>query len=95
MDLNLLHTMCQQDTRKGFEEFKRVIDVELFPFTHDVKEEMQNQLTQGLCSRAVKHFVMSYNLSLSQINTLQGVTEQYEQIALTTSHNYSKRFLFN
>lgn len=85
--------MCKEDTRKAFDEFKRVIDIELFPFTKSIKEEMQNQLRQGLCIRAIKYFVMNYNLSVTQINILQSVTEQYEQIALTTSNNYSKRFL--
>jgi predicted transcriptional regulator len=85
--------MCREDTRKAFNEFKRVIDIELFPFSESVKEEMQNQLVQGLCSRVVKHFVVNYNLSVTQIKRMQDVIEQYEQIVLTTSNNYSRRYL--
>jgi predicted transcriptional regulator len=85
--------MCREDTRKAFNEFKRVIDIELFPFSESVKEEMQNQLVQGLCNRVVKHFVVNYNLSVTQIKRMQDVIEQYEQIVLTTSNNYSRRCL--
>lgn len=93
MDIGLLHRMCKEDTRNAFNEFKRVIDVNLFPFNLNVKQDLQNQLLQGLCSRTVKYFVTNYKLSEIQINLLQSVINQYEQIALITSNNYSKRFL--
>jgi hypothetical protein len=93
MDIGLLHTMCKQDTRKGFNEFKRVLEVELFPFSSSIKTELQNQLKQGLCAKTVKHFVMNYKLSDYQIGYMTKVIKHYEQIALTTSNNYARRFL--
>ena len=93
MDLELLHKMCKEDTRKAFNEFKRVIDVELFAFNDNVRKDLQNELTQGLCKRAINHFVTSYKLSDIQIQFLCNTTNYYKDIVLHTSNNYYKRFL--
>jgi len=93
MDIGLLHTMCKEDTRKGFNEFKNAIDIELFPFNQNVKQDLQNQLLQGLCKRTTKLFVERYNLTEIQLEYLSKVIDQYKQLALNTSNNYSKRFL--
>lgn len=93
MDLELLHRMCKEDTRKSFNEFKRIIDVNLFPFNQNVKEDLLNQLTQGLCSRTTKEFVTNNNLSVIQLQYLKNVTDQYKRIVLATSINYCKRFV--
>ena len=76
MDIELLHKMCKEDTRKGFDEFKRIIEIQLFGFNENTKEDMQNQLIQGLCSRTIKHFIMNFNLSNHQIAYLTSVTNQ-------------------
>ena len=93
MDIDLLNSMCKEDTRNAFNEFKRVIDIELFTFNTDVKQDLQEQLIQGLCSRTTKHFINNYNLSSAQIKYLSNVTSQYKKLALEVSNNYSKRFL--
>ncbi|WGD34738.1 hypothetical protein [Olleya sp. YS] len=93
MDLELLHIMCKQDTRNGFNEFKRVIDINLFTFDLNVKEDLLNQLSQGLCSRTVKEFVTNNNLSNKQLEYLSIVIEYYKAIAIKTAENYSRRFL--
>ena len=93
MDLGLLHTMCKKDTRKAFEDFKRIIDIELFSINENVKNDIQKQMLQGLCTKTVKHFVMTYNLSETQLQILKNVTDQYKVIILKTSTNYYKRFI--
>ena len=92
MDLELLHKMCKEDTRNAFEEFKRVLAIPLFPFNDNVKDDLQNQITQGLCKRAVKHFVTNYNLSNTQIQFLCKTTDYYKSLVLHTSNKYCKRF---
>ena len=88
MDLELLDKMCKEDTRDAFNEFKRVLSIPLFDFNDNVKQDLQNELTQGLCKRAVKHFVMNYNLSSNQLKFLNKTTNYYKAIALHTSNKY-------
>jgi len=84
--------MCKQDTRNAFDEFKRVLNVELFPYNDNIKNDLQTQLTQGMCAKTVKYFVMNNKLSEYHIKFMCNVTEHYKQIALKTSENYCKRF---
>ena len=93
MDLGLLHTMCKEDTRNAFNDFKRSIECGLFEFNNDVKDDLQNQLKQDTCNRTVKYFVNNYKLSKTQITYLSQIKEHYTQIALTALNNYCKRFL--
>ena len=92
MDIGLLHEMCKEDTRNAFNEFKRVLDVELFTFNNNVKNDLQMQLVQGMCTRTVKYFVTNNKLSDYHIKFMVNVTEHYKQIALKTSENYCKRY---
>ena len=92
MDIGLLHKMCKEDTRNAFSEFKRVLSVELFPYNDNIKNDLQTQLTQGMCAKTVKYFIMNNKLSDYHIKFMCNVTEHYKQIALKTSENYSKRF---
>ena len=59
MDIGLLHKMCKEDTRNAFDEFKRVLSVELFPYNDNVKNDLQMQLVQGMCAKTVKYFIMN------------------------------------
>ena len=90
MDIGLLDRMCKEDTRMAFNEFKRQLDIGLFPFNKGVKEDMQTQLIQGLCSRTVKYFVTTYNPSSIQIKYLTDTTYYYKKLVLETSNNYCK-----
>lgn len=92
MDIGLLHSMCKKDTRKAFENFKSDINIELFPINEKFKNDIQKQMVQGLFAKTVKHFVMTYNLTETQIQILKNVTDQYKDIILKTSNNYLKRF---
>ena len=95
MDIGLLHNMCKEDTRNAFDEFKRVLSVELFPYNDNIKSDLQVQLTQGVCDKTVKYFIMNNKLSDYHIKFMCNVTEHYKQIALKTSGNYCKRFTNN
>lgn len=85
--------MCKQDCRIAFNNIKDAIQLGLFPFNDAVKSDLQNQLLEGLCSKTVKHFVMSYNLSSAQVHLLNETIVYYKQIVLTSFNNYTKRFL--
>jgi hypothetical protein len=93
MDIGLHHAMYKEDTRKAFNEFKRIIDTTLFSFNLDVKQELQNQLLRGLYNRTIKYFVTNYKLSGIQINLLQNTISKYKKVVLVTSNNYSKHYL--
>ncbi len=93
MDISLLNKMCKEDTREGFNEFKRLLNVGFFPFDEIVKEDMQNWLIQGLCTRTVKHFVTTYNPSTIQIKYLTDTTDYYKKLVLKVSDNYCKSYL--
>jgi hypothetical protein len=92
MDLELLHKMCKEDTRNAFNEFKRISNIQLFRFNNNVKQDMQKELAQGLCSRTVKYFIMNYNLSDLQIQFLCKTTNCYNKLVFNVSDNYSKKF---
>lgn len=91
MDIGLLHKMCREDTRSSFEEFKVSLNVKLFDFNDNVKQDVQNQLIQGLCKRTVKYFVLNYKLSAIQINYLMKVVDYYKNLVLSVSNNYCKK----
>ncbi|MBF8148271.1 hypothetical protein ITJ86_00080 [Winogradskyella sp. F6397] len=86
MNTDLLHTMCKEATRKAFNEFKRQIDIELFPLDNSIKEVLQSEMLQNITGTVTKHFVNNYNLSTIQIDL-------YKKIALQTSNNYAAKFL--
>lgn len=90
MDIGLLHKMCKEDTRLSFEEFKDSLSVNLFDFNDNVKQDIQNQLLQGLCKRTVKYFILNNKLSEIQINYLMKVVGYYQEVALSVSNNYCK-----
>ena len=93
MNTDLLHTMCKEATRKAFNEFKRQLDVELFPLDNSIKEVLQIDMLQNITTPVTKHFVNNYNLSTIQIEILKNTIDSYKQIALKTSNNYSAKFL--
>lgn len=88
MDIGLLHRMCKEDTRESFEDFKKSLSIGLFEFNDNVKEDLQTQLTQGLCKRTIKYFVTEYNPSEIQIKYLMNIVNDYNKIVLRVSENY-------
>ena len=86
---------CKGATRKAFTEYKRQIDVALFPFDNSIKNILQLQMFQDIVTPVTKHFINSSNLSILQLEYLKNTIELYKQIALKTSNNYAKRFLVN
>lgn len=92
MDIELLHKMCKEDTRKSFNGFKRVLEIGFYPFNEVVKEDMQNTLIQGMCTKTVKHFVTLYNPSTIQIKYLTDTISYYEKLVLKVSDNYCKKY---
>ncbi|REE16988.1 hypothetical protein DFQ09_105201 [Winogradskyella pacifica] len=93
MNTDLLHTMCKEATRKAFNEFKRQIDVNLFPLDNSIKEVLQNDMLQNIGTPVTKHFINNYNLSTLQIELLENTIDNYKKIALETSNNYAGKFL--
>ncbi len=95
MNLEELHKHCKDATRKAFNEYKRQIDVALFPFDNSVKDTLQDQMLIEIGNPITKHFVNNYNLSSKQLEYIKNTIDQYRQIALNTSNNYAKRYLIN
>lgn len=93
MNTDLLHTMCKEATRKAFNEFKRQLDVELFPLDNSIKEVLQIDMLQNITGPVTKHFVNNYNLSTIQIELLTNIIDSYKQIALKTSNNYAGKMM--
>ena len=92
MDLGLLHNMCKQESRTVFNEYKRIVEIELFDFDNKVKQDMQNLIKQSLFPKTTNAFVTKYNLTETQLKIVQETQEQYRQIVLKTVINYNKRF---
>jgi hypothetical protein len=92
MNLDLLHTRCKVSTRNAFEEYKRQIDVRLFPFNDCLNDNLKAQMFQDLGMPVVKYFLNNYNLSSEQLKVLNDTINSYELIAQKSADNYSKRF---
>ncbi|MDX1278382.1 hypothetical protein [Oceanihabitans sediminis] len=91
MNIELLHNICKDATRKAFNEFKRQVEVELFPFNNSLKENLQKQMLEQIRMQVTKEYMSKNNLSIQQLKVLDEVINQYSNIALKTSDNYSKK----
>lgn len=63
MDINELHEICKKSTRNAFEEYKRLIEVGLFPFNKELNDNYINQMSVEITSPVVKHMINKHNLS--------------------------------
>lgn len=93
MNIELLHNSCKDATRKAFDEYKRQIDVVLFPFNTSLHENFKKQMFQDIGMQVYKLFINSNNLSTPQLKVLSNTISQYKAIASKTADNYCKRFL--
>ncbi|WP_338731782.1 hypothetical protein [Mangrovimonas cancribranchiae] len=91
MDIELLHIKCKESTRKAFNEYKRQVDVRLFPFDKGLHENLKAQMFQDIGMSVTKYFVNNYSLSLEQLKYLDNTLNEYKMLAGKTADNYSKR----
>lgn len=92
MNLDLLHSTCKKETRLAFDEFKRQIEDRLFPFTEDLKDNLQQQMLQQMGMGVIKTMFKD-NVSKKQLEIINSVLNEYERLAIKTSNKYSKKFL--
>lgn len=91
MDINELHEICKKSTRNAFEEYKRLITVDLFPFNKELNDNYINQMSVEITAHVVKHMINKHNLSTYQLRFLDEVLSKYVLIAIKTANNYSKK----
>ena len=92
MNIDQLHLVCRQSTRNAFEEFKRQIDVRLFPFDEDLKDNLQKQMFEQIGMGVIKN-IFKGEVTKNDLRVLNDTINQYKFIAFKTSNNYSKQFL--
>ena len=91
MNIDLLNATCKDATRNAFEEFKRQIDVRLFPFDEDLKENLQKQMLEQIGQKVIKT-MFKYDVNEMKLKVIDKYLSYYTNIALKTSNNYSKKY---
>ena len=92
MDLSKLYELCKADTRKAFEEFKRVLPFEIFGETGTThKELVLNDIVNSSFGNTTKTIIMEYNPSEAQIVIMKQTIKQYQELLIKTSNNYYKK----
>ncbi len=92
MNLDLLHSTCKDVTRKSFNEFKRQIKVRLFPFTFELKNNLQMQMIEQINQGVIK-VMCKTSINDIQHNIIRDILNYYINIVIKTSNNYSSRYL--
>jgi anaerobic ribonucleoside-triphosphate reductase len=92
MNIDLLNATCKDATRNAFDEFKRQIDVRLFPFDEDLKDNLQKQMLEQIGQKVIKT-MFKYEVNEMQLKIIDNYLNSYRTIALKTSNNYSKKYL--
>ena len=92
MRLEQLNIICRQSTRHAFEEFKRQIEVALFPFDDNLKINLQHQMLEQLRQGVMKAIFKENTLTKKECRVLNDTLNQYSLLVLSVSNNYAKRF---
>lgn len=92
MNADLLMSTCRLETRKAFDEFKRQIEVCLFTFNEDLKENLQLQMLEQLGMGVIKTMYKG-EISEQQLRIITHTINNYKGLALKTSDNYAKKML--
>jgi hypothetical protein len=91
MQLSFIHSTCKAQTRLAFIEYKRQLDVLLFPFTKELNCNLQNQILTDIKQGVIKAMFKG-NVSDKQFLVLTAILTNYSNIFLNVSSNYSKRY---
>jgi hypothetical protein len=94
MDLCKLHELCKADTRKAFEELKRVLPHDVYglpPVEH--KELVLNDIVNSSFGNTTKTIIMEYNPSEAQIGVMMQTIKQYKELLIKTSKGYYKKHI--
>jgi hypothetical protein len=91
MELSFIHSTCKTQTRFAFIEYKRQLDVLLFPFTKELNSNLQNQMITDIKQGVIK-MLFKGNVSDKQLLLLKAILTNYCNIFLNVSSNYSKRY---
>ena len=91
MELTFIHSTCKTQTRLAFIEYKRQLDVLLFPFTKDLNTNLQSQMLTDVKQGVIKVLFKS-NVSLKQLEVLNSILKYYCNLVLNVADNYSKRY---
>jgi hypothetical protein len=91
MELSFIHSTCKTQTRLAFIEYKRQLDVLLFPFTKELNSNLQNQMITDIKQGVIK-MLFKGNVSDKQLGVLTAILTNYCNIFLNVSSNYSKRY---
>jgi hypothetical protein len=94
MELSFIHSTCKTQTRLAFIEYKRQLDVLLFPFTKELNSNLQNQMITDIKQGVIK-MLFKGNVSDKQLVVLTAILTNYCNIFLNVSSNYSKRYSIN
>jgi len=94
MELSFIHSTCKTQTRLAFIEYKRQLDVLLFPFTKELNSNLQNQMITDIKQGVIK-MLFKGNVSDKQLLVLTAILTNYCNIFLNVSSNYSKRYSIN
>jgi hypothetical protein len=78
----------------AFIEYKRQLDVLLFPFTKELNSNLQNQMITDIKQGVIK-MLFKGNVSDKQLVVLTAILTNYCNIFLNVSSNYSKRYSIN
>jgi hypothetical protein len=91
MQLSFIHSTCKTQTRFSFIEYKRQLDVLLFPFTKELSSNLQNKILTDIKQGVVKAMFKG-NVSDKQLLVITAILTNYSNIFLNVSSNYSKRY---
>lgn len=91
MNINLLHDKCKLSTRKAFEEYKRQVNLDLFPYDKDFHTDLKYWVFMDVGKDTTKYFVNNYDLSIEQLRYLNKTIEEYKAIFSKTVDNYFKK----
>jgi hypothetical protein len=91
MELSFIHSTCKTQTRFAFIEYKRQLDVLLFPFTKELNYNLQNQMITDIKQGVIKMLFKS-NVSEKQFDILNSILNNYCNLVLKVSDNYAKHY---
>jgi hypothetical protein len=90
MQLSLIHSTCRTQTRLAFIEYKRQLDVRLFPYTKDLNSNLQSQMLTDIRQGVIKTLHKG-NVTEKQLSVSTSILTTYCSLVLKVSNSYSKR----
>jgi hypothetical protein len=90
MEISFIHSTCKTQTRFAFIEYKRQLDVLLFPFTKELNCNLQSQMITDINQGVIKT-LYKVNVTEKQLSVSTSILKNYCSLAIEVSNNYSKR----